>query len=127
MGDALDGSGSSHKEMFDFTRSPSTGLVYLDQWGSVSMTPDWPYTRPMQGQEGEILDFNSMGASVRWTRRTASAAATGFGQVQEVAEPPQQPAGGGAQFCSRCGRPLNTEVQFCRHRFSKVLFSVPFF
>lgn len=105
--------GRSSKGVYHFTRSPSTGLVYLDKWGSNIVTPGWPYTRPMQGQVGEILDFNSMGSSVRWTRRTASAAATGFGQVQEVAEPPQQPAGGGAQFCSRCGRPLNTEVQFC--------------
>ena len=76
--------GMTSKQTFDFKKSPSTNQVYLDHRGSVVMTPGWPYTRPMRGQEGEVCDFKTVFASIRWTRRTSSAAATGFGQVQQV-------------------------------------------
>ena len=61
--------GRSSKQMFSFTKSPSTGLVYLDEWGSMPMTPGWPKTRPMRGQVGEVFDIKTPFACIRWTRR----------------------------------------------------------
>ena len=75
--------GTSAKQMFSFTQSASTGLVYMDKWGSMSMTPGWPYTRPMRGQVGEIFDSKTPFACIRWTRRANTATATGFGQMQQ--------------------------------------------
>mmetsp|Transcript_81816 Transcript_81816/g.231897 ORF Transcript_81816/g.231897 Transcript_81816/m.231897 type:complete len:144 (+) Transcript_81816:121-552(+) len=75
--------GRSSKQTFSLTQSASTGLVYLDEWGSMPMTPGWPDTRPMRGQVGEVFDIKTPFACIRWMRRADTATATGFGQVQQ--------------------------------------------
>ena len=124
--------GSSRMQTFDFRKSPATGQVYLDRWGSIPMTPGWPRTRPMRGQAGEVFDVKTVFASIRWTRRTPSAAATGFGQVQQAADAscdprPALPDGQVSlavdaaptsqairpAFCPECGASLQAVGKFC--------------
>ena len=85
--------GRSSKQMFSFTKSPSTGLVYLDEWGSMPMTPGWPKTRPMRGQVGEVFDI----------RRPLHAPGGHAGQT-----PPPRPASGkcssASEYLRQCWR-----------------------
>lgn len=73
---------------FKFSKSPETGQIYLDTWGSYVATPGWPDERPMAGEQGEIIDLISAFGAVRWTRTDAAGDAA-FGEVQ------QQPLAGG--------------------------------
>lgn len=74
---------------FKFSKSPETGQIYLDTWGSIVATPGWPDERPMAGEQGEIIDLISAFGAVRWTRTDAAGDAA-FGEVQK-----QPLAGGG--------------------------------
>ena len=56
-------------QSFNLTKDPTTGQIYLDNFGTMCMTPGWPHTLPMAGQVGEIMDFKTPFACIRWTRQ----------------------------------------------------------
>ena len=75
------GGGQPHTETFKFSKSPDTGQIFLDTWGSIITTQGWPNERPMAGQEGEVVDFVAPFAAIRWTRTDGPSTAA-LGQVQ---------------------------------------------
>ena len=76
--------GRSRTQSFCLTKDADTGQVYLDKWGSIVVTEGWPHDRAMAGQVGEIVDFKTVFACVRWTRTEESGAFVGFGEKQLV-------------------------------------------
>eukprot|EP00548_Thalassiothrix_antarctica_P003727 CAMPEP_0194151128 /NCGR_PEP_ID=MMETSP0152-20130528/46790_1 /TAXON_ID=1049557 /ORGANISM="Thalassiothrix antarctica, Strain L6-D1" /LENGTH=77 /DNA_ID=CAMNT_0038854679 /DNA_START=166 /DNA_END=396 /DNA_ORIENTATION=+ len=42
-------------QLFKFSQNSDTGQIYLDQFGSTCVTEGWPQSRPMAGQQGEIM------------------------------------------------------------------------
>jgi hypothetical protein len=76
------GGGIPTTQKFKFSKSPETGQIYLDTWGTIVSTKGWPQQRPMAGQKGEIMDFVTPFAAIRWTRKEGSEAVA-FGQVQQ--------------------------------------------
>jgi len=76
------GGGEPSTQRFKFSKSPETGQIYLDTWGSIVATQGWPHQRPMAGQVGEIMDFVTPFAAIRWTRTEGDDAAK-FGEVQQ--------------------------------------------
>lgn len=82
------GAGRTHTAQYKFSKEPSTGQVYLDAFGSIVVTPGWPHERPMAGQAGEVIDFSSMGAYVRWVRKVDGGSAPAFGAAQQAPAAP---------------------------------------
>ena len=92
----MTGPGVPATQHFKFSKSPDTGQIYLDTWGSIVATQGWPYQRPMAGQVGEVIDFVTPFAALRWTRNAPEGARNGgtsFGEVQQ--QQPQAAGGGG--------------------------------
>jgi len=81
-------------QKFKFSKSPETGQIYLDTWGTIVATEGWPYQRPMAGQKGEVMDFVTPFAAIRWTR-TEGPETAAFGQVQQ--QQPHATTGGAAE------------------------------
>ena len=79
-------------QKFKFSKSPETGQIYLDTWGTIVATEGWPQQRPMAGQKGEVMDFVTPFAAIRWTRQEGPGTAA-FGQVQQ----PHATTGGAAE------------------------------
>jgi len=78
--------GHPQTQQFKFSKDPESGQIYLDQWGSTCVTAGWPQSRPMAGQEGEIMDFQTSFACIRWTRKETVGATLGFGQPQTASK-----------------------------------------
>ena len=95
----MSGAGQPHTETFEFSKSPDTGQIFLDTWGSIIATQGWPNVRPMAGEKGEVIDFVTPFAAIRWTRTDAAGTAAAFGQVQT--RQPQAATGGGAAEVTR--------------------------
>ena len=76
--------GMSQMEKFSLTKDANTGQVYLDSWKSIVVTEGWPHDRAMANQVGEIVDFKTKFACIRWTRTEESGAVAGFGEKQVV-------------------------------------------
>ena len=81
----MTGAGNAPNKMtFKFSKSPQTSQIYLDNFGTMCVTDGWPHSRPMAGQVGEIIDVQSVFASIRWTRKEDVNATTAFGAAQTV-------------------------------------------
>ena len=75
----------SLQQAFQLYQDPETGQIYLDTFGTQCVTQGWPHNRPMAGKVGEIMDFKTVFACIRWTRRTDVSTATAFGETQNAA------------------------------------------
>ena len=106
------GAGFAHTEYFRFSKLPETGQIYLDKYGTICATEGWPHNRPMAGLSGEVMDFVTPYAAIRWTRKEDAGTTVVFGQAQVARAAVTQPigsyssgGGGGGGFCDGCGTP----------------------
>ena len=80
--------GRSLQQSFKLSKLPATGQIYLDTFGTTCVTEGWPHNRPMAGRVGEIMDFKTVFASIRWTRSAGTSTTTGFGATQAAVDMP---------------------------------------
>ena len=88
VGSGTHGQSWSMQQSFKLSKLPATGQIYLDTFGTTCVTEGWPHNRPMAGRVGEIMDFKTVFASIRWTRSAGTSTTTGFGATQAAVDMP---------------------------------------
>jgi hypothetical protein len=86
-----------------FTKSASTGQVYIDEHGTTVVTEGWPHARPLAGKKGECVDISSVNGKIRWTREDDVETTDTFGASA---------AFGATQIIEDPAEPTKTEVEF---------------